>query len=76
MVTVGHYSYDEHFVMYILVKSLCCISATNVVLFITIFQLRKRKMRGKKERKGERKCKKMLLKLRKTAQNEYSTWKK
>lgn len=37
MLTDGNYSYDEHLVMYIIIKSLCCTPETNM-LYIKYFQ--------------------------------------
>ena len=44
MVTNGNYAYyGEHFVMYRIVKSLCCTPETNVVLYLTVLQLKIKK---------------------------------
>lgn len=38
MVTDGDYTYrGEHFVMYIVVESLCCASEANIILYINYF---------------------------------------
>ena len=34
MVTEGNYTYSEHFVMYIIMKSLCCTPETTIILYI------------------------------------------
>ena len=44
MVTDGNYTYcDKHFMMYIIVKSLCCTPETNIIFFISHTSIKKKK---------------------------------
>lgn len=42
MVTEGNYTYcDEHFIMFIIVDSLCCTPETNILLYVNYTSLLK-----------------------------------